>query len=338
MDACDFSGSTASNLVHASPAVTLRNSILGDNNHGLAGFNVSSLLGVGVHTCASIPGQLSCTVPEECGDAGNGMGVLCPSFTVAATGGVFSLDPSDGAPPSMVELTVAASAASMTTSLSGSTPVVYYPELVTQELVLRHTSDTGVENNLMEGAGDVLWELQMTGGGDGGGGTEAGQSADKNGEFMGMSLDNFTWTALPYSGFLVRGQEVKIQLVGSPPLPLDPSTPFAVYNGEVSAEFKVMWSMDEPDSAVASSVVSVESMFYYCRGGSYWDGEKCISCAEEMATMTAGEGALDCSAPGVTLDTLPLAEGKSRRRKLICMRTVRDTGQLEFRFGQFCDS
>lgn len=127
-----------------------------------------------------------------------------------------------------------------------------------------------------------------------------------------MSLDNFMWTALPTCGFLVRRQEVTIQLVGNPPLPLDPSYPFAVYTGKVSAQFQVDWWTEGPESAVSSSVSSVESMFYYCRQGSYWDGLVCISCAEVMGRMTAGENSLDYSVPGVTLETPPLAEGENR--------------------------
>ncbi|CAN0265527.1 unnamed protein product, partial [Pylaiella littoralis] len=307
MDVCYFSTSTAPNLVYASPIATIRNAILGDNNLAAEGFNASSLLGVGMHTCASIPRELSCTVPEECGDAEHGMGVLCPSFTEAATGGVFSLATADGASPSTLELIVATSAARVTASLS-ETQVVYYPELVTQELLLRHNAGAGVEDDPTEGAGDVLWELRRTDGG-GGGGTEGGQSEDETGVFTGISPDNFTWTAVPSSGFLVRGQQVAIQLVGYPPLPLDPSTPFTVYNGEVSAEFQVVWWMEEPDSAVASSVVLVKSMFYYCREGFFWDGETCVSCVQQMATIPGGDGALNCSVPGVTLNTLPLSEG-----------------------------
>ncbi|CAN0240311.1 unnamed protein product [Pylaiella littoralis] len=307
MDVCDFSGSTTPTLVHASRAVTIRNAILGDNNRGQAGFNASSLLGVGVHTCTSIPEELSCTVPDKCLDADNGMGVLCPSFTEAAAGGLFSLAAiADESSPYTVELTVTTSSANLTSSLS-EVQVVYHPELVTHELALRHTASTGVENDPIEGAGGVLWELQRMY--DDGGDSEGGQSADENGEFTGISPDNFTWTALPSSGLLVWGQEVTIQVVGNPPLPLDPSAPFAVYNGEVSAEFSVLWWMEEPDSAVASSVVTVESMFYYCREGYFWDGETCVSCVEEMAAIDEGEGALDCSIPGVTLDTLPLAKG-----------------------------
>ncbi|CAM9678213.1 unnamed protein product [Pylaiella littoralis] len=306
IDLCDFSGSTTPTLVYASGAVTIRNAILGDNNRGQAGFNASSPLGVGVHTCASIPEKLSCTVPDKCRDANDGIGVLCPSFTEAATGGLFSLATANGSVPDTVELTVTISVASVTSSLS-EIQVVYHPELVTRELALRHTASTGVDGDPAEGAGGVLWELRRIY--DDGGDAEGGQSADETGMFTGISPDNFRWTALPSSGFLVRGQEVTIQLVGIPPLPLDPSAPFAVYNGEVSANFSVMWWMEEPDSAVASSVATVESMFYYCRKKYFWDGETCVLCAQKMAEIPNGEGALDCSVPGVTLDTLPLAKG-----------------------------
>lgn len=318
LDACDFSGSGTPTLVHASrTAATIRNAVLGDKNYDRAGFNASSLLGVGVHGCASLPPELGCTVPDDCVDAENGMGVLCPAFVEAATRGVFALTNADASSPSSssaaapaVELSVVTTESSQTSEVQDGSPVFYYPDVVTRELVLRRPATATQEENGLGGAGGVLWELRRTDGdGDAGGASDLGEAADKDGVFGGMSLDNFTWTAVPWSGYLVRGQEVTIKLVGTPPPPRDPSSQFAVYNGEVSAEFRVVSRTAEADSSVASGAAAVESMFYYCRDGAYWGGDGCVSCAEEMATMFAGEGALDCSVPGVTLDTLPLAKG-----------------------------
>lgn len=325
MDACDFSGSGTPTLVHASRAVAIRNAILGDKNFDRAGFNASSLLGVGVAGCASLPAGLGCAAPEECVDAENGMGVLCPAFVEAATGGVFALTDTDASSSSSaaagalraVELSVVApesSSSSPSSSQTADATVFYYPDVVTRELVLRRpaTAAQGDQESGLGGAGGVLWELRRTDGNaevDGFGG-----GADEDGVFAGMSVDNFTWTAVPWSGFLVRGQEVTIRLVGTPPPPEDPSRPFAVYNGEVSAEFRVVSRTAEADSTVASRAAAVDSTFYYCQDGAYWDGEGCVSCMEEMATMVAGEGALECSVPGVTLETLPLAKGDMLRR------------------------
>eukprot|EP00752_Nemacystus_decipiens_P008583 g7664.t1 len=323
MDACDFGGSGTPTLVHASgKAATVRNAILGDKNFDRAGFNASSLLGVGVAGCASLPAGLGCTLPEECVDAENGMGVLCPAFVDAATGGVFALTAAAGAPSSTsaaaapaVELSVVApESSSQTSEAQNDADVFYYPDVVTREVVLSYPDTTeGQQEQIGSGGGvGALWELRRTDGdGDGevGDADSLGRAADGDGTFPGMSLDNFTWTAVPLSGFLVRGQEVTIRLEATPPPPEDPLRPFAVYNGEVSAEFQVVWRTAEADSTVASAAAAVGSMFYYCQDGSYWDGESCVSCAEEMATMVDGAGALECNVPGVTLDTLPLATG-----------------------------
>lgn len=324
LDACDFSGSGTPTLVHASSrtATVVRNAILGDRNFGRAGFNASSLLGVGVHGCASLPEGLGCAAPEECVDAENGMGVLCPAFVEAATGSVFALtsaeasaaaSSSSSAAAPAVELSVVGSESPSSAAPDGDASVFYYPDVVTRELVLRlPAATTQEEDNAMGGAGGVLWDLRRTDGaaaaaaGDSG---AVGEAAGEDGAFAGMSPDNFTWTAVPWSGFLVRGQEVTIKLVGTPPPPEDPSSRFAVYNGEVGAEFRAVTRTAEADSSAASGPAAVESIFFYCRDGAYWDGEGCVSCAEEMATMVGGEGALECSVPGVTLETLPLARG-----------------------------
>ena len=327
MDACDFSGSVTPALVRASrTAVTIRNAILGDKNFDRAGFNASSQLGVGVAGCADLPEGLGCSRPAECVDAENGMGVLCPTFVEAATGSLFALtdDAADASSTSsaaaaaaVVELSVVAPESSSSQASEaqddGDASVFYYPDVVTRELVLRRPAATAAqedeEQGGLGGAGGVLWELRRT---DGEVGDGFGQAADDDGAFPGVAPDNFTWTAVPPSGFLVRGQEVTIRLVGTPPPPADPLSPFAVYNGEVSGEFRVVSRTAEADSSATSGAAAVESMFYYCRDGSYWDGEGCVSCAEEMATMAAGEGALECSVPGVTLETLPLARGDER--------------------------
>ncbi|CAN0395186.1 unnamed protein product, partial [Ectocarpus sp. 12 AP-2014] len=322
LDVCDFSGSGTPTLVRASRAVAIRNAVLGDQNFGRAGFNASSLLGVGAHGCSSLPEGLSCSVAEECVDAENGMGVLCPSFTEAATGGLFSLadvkDEDDRVGFSTVELVSSSSAgstssssasASSSSSSSFATAEVYYPDLVTHELVLRYSSSEEEEAAAAAAAAagsqlGVLWRLQRT---DGDGGAQAAD--DETGAFEGAAPDNFTWTAVPWSGYLVRGQEVTIQLVGTPPPPPDPSAAFAVYNGEVAAEFRVVTRTAAADSAAASVAAGVERTFYYCAAGLYWDGEACVTCAQAMATMADGEDSLECSVPGITLDTLPLAEG-----------------------------
>lgn len=342
MDACDFSGSGTPTLVHASrAAVTVRNAILGNKNFDRAGFNASSLLGVGVAGCASLPEGLACTPPADCVDAENGMGVLCPAFVEAATGSLFALtdaaaagasssssSSASAATATAVELSVVAPESSLSSASAASSqtseaqddggddddaPVFYYPDVVTRELVLRRPATAAAQEEEQQsglgGAGGVLWELRRTDGDGSESGDGFGQAADEDGAFPGMSPDNFTWTAVPPSGFLVRGQEVTVRLVGTPPPPADPRTPFAVYNGEVGAEFAVVSRTAEAGSTAASAAAAVRSMFYYCRDGSYWDGDGCVSCAEEMATMAVGEGALECSVPGVTLETLPLARG-----------------------------
>ncbi|CAN0176193.1 unnamed protein product, partial [Scytosiphon promiscuus] len=286
LDACDFRGSRTPSLVAASgSAATIRNAVLGDNNFESVGYNASSPLGEGVNDCESLPAELSCAAPEECADAGNGMGVVCPAFTEETT----------------------------------------YGTVVVKELTLRHAASEGSPEGeddddyidegmatILAGAGGVLWELRKTDGADDSDAALTGVASDGKGAFAatGTSPDNFTWTAVPWSGLLVEGQKVTIRLVGTPPPPPDPSHPFAVYNGEVAAAFRVVYRTAEADStAVSEGAASVASMYYYCAQGSYWDGEGCVSCAEEMAEMSAGEDALDCSMPGVTLDTLPLAEG-----------------------------
>lgn len=314
LDACDFSGSTAPNLVHEYRMVTIWNAILGGNNYdnGRAELNTSRPLGVGLNNCAPIPADLSCTVSEACEDARSGAGVRRPSFTEAATGEAFSLATSNVSSPSTAELAVPASsssAASETSHLSEYAQAVY-PKLVTRELVLRHIRGTGGEDkDPTEGAGGMLWEIRRTD--SGGGDAEGDQRAGRGGKFPRVVPENFMWMAVPTSGFLVQGEEVTIQLVGTPPLVLDPSAPFASapFTRDVSADFQVVWWTVSPDSTAASSVVSVESMFCYCGVGSYWYGGECVCCAEVMANVSADEGALDCSVLGVTLETLPLAKG-----------------------------
>lgn len=342
LDAWDFRGSGITSLVQASGgSATIRNAVLGDNNFASVGFNASAPLGDGVNGCASLPPELSCAAPEECADNGNGMGVLCPAFTEAATFGAVSLGTGDGdalgdggsssVSTSMVELGVVADAGGAS-SLSDDSTAVYYPSLVVEELTLRHASREDGDDDegmaaILAGAGGVLWELRRTDGLDsegGGGAASNGVAPDENGAFPATeatSADNFTWTAVPWTGFLVGGQEVTIRLVGTPPPPPDPSYPFAVSNGEVGAEFRVVYRTASTDAAVSEgSAAAVASMFYYCGQGDYWDGGACVSCAEEMAEMSAGEDALDCSMPGVTLDTLPLAEGEEGGGKVVHSR------------------
>lgn len=324
LDAWDFRGSKTPSLVMASGSATIRNAVLGDNNFESVGFNASSMLGEGVNDCESLPTELSCLTPDACADAGNGMGVVCPAFTEATTYGAVSLtNVGDDDASSMVEIGVAGSA---TSSLSGD-QAFYHPDVVIKELTLRHASseassqddengftDEGMAT-ILAGAGGVLWELRRTDGvndndNQDDGAVSTGVAPDENGAFVAASADNFTWTAVPWSGFLVEGQEVTIRLVGTPPPPPDPAYPFAVYNGEVGAEFQAVYrTADAGSTVVSEGSAAVAAMFYYCEQGSYWDGEACVSCAEEMAEMSAGEDALECSMPGVTLDTLPLAEG-----------------------------
>ena len=351
LDACDFRGSGTPTLVRASgrDGATVRNAVLGDKNHARAGFNASTPLGVGVRGCASLPEGLGCADPEECVDAENGMGVLCPAFEVAATGGEFALagdgDDADAAATPVVDLSVVApeSPSGDEEEEEEAAVVFYYPELVTKELVLRQPAVSSLEDGaeVSGGEGGVLWELRRTDGGGGGGGgdgdAELGLAADENGTFAGVSADNFTWTAVPRSGQLVAGQEVTVKLVGTPPPPLDPTRPFAVYNGPVSAEFRVVSrTAAGADSSVASAPAAVGAMFYYCKDGSFWDGAGCVSCAEEMATMAGGEGALDCTMPGVTLDTLPLAEGERKSRPAPARTRKRDATRLVGRVRVLC--
>ncbi|CAM9799212.1 unnamed protein product, partial [Ascophyllum nodosum] len=118
------------------------------------------------------------------------------------------------------------SASSSSTSPSSAQDAVYFPDLVIQELTLRYSlaggEESGSNNNgswsswdggdtVGMGENAVLWELRSSDG------TQYGGSPTGNGSFAGISADNFSWVVMPTSGVLVKGKEVVITLVGSPP-------------------------------------------------------------------------------------------------------------------------
>ncbi|CAN0067497.1 unnamed protein product, partial [Laminaria digitata] len=116
----------------------------------------------------------------------------------------------------------------------------------------------------------------------------------------------------PSVGYLQRGEELTVTLVGTPPSPPIASLPSLVYNGDVTMAFQVLSrTADGGDSSAAmSAVMTMDAKYYNCEAGSYWGKDSsCVSCAEQMATMADGDGVLECTLPGITLDTLPLTEG-----------------------------
>lgn len=333
MDSCDFSQSGAGALVRASQLAVVRNGVLGDVNYAYVGYNSSALLGVGTYTCDTLPADKACMVEDECVDAENGMGVLCPTFLAGATGQEISIagtgfSSSSSSSTASARVELGASAATVEEGFEEDDDgAVYYPDLVVRELVITHPSagdasagDDGAPDSsttvstavggvgTITGAEGVLWELERANEDEGSSGNAV--TAGSSGDVNGMSEGNFTWTAVPSSGILARGQSVTIRVVGTPPPPEDPEFPSAVYNGRVSAEFHVVSRSAGAESSATSESVALETMFYYCRTGSFWDGDRCESCAEMMASITEGSGALECTAPGLTLDTLPLAAGE----------------------------
>lgn len=325
LDTCDFSESTSAVLISASREVTVRNAIMGVKNYAYVGYNSSASFAVEAHTCASLPNASACLDEGECLDAANGMGVLCPSYVAAATGETVALVGTGGSSAaSVVSLSVRSSSESESNSESESrsesgtveVDTVYYPDLVVQEIVLSlpfsgevssgSASDGSTEGSeggvLTEG---VVWELRHSDG------SEEGASADEDGSFSGLSGDNFSWSAVPSAGYLPRGQEMTITLVGMPPPPPIASLPSLVYNGDVTAAFQVLSRTAEGGSSAMSAAMRLNAHYYNCEAGSYWgEDSKCVSCAEQMAAMADGDGVLECTEPGITLDTLPLTEGE----------------------------
>ena len=338
LDSCDFSDSTSDVLISASREVTVRNAIMGDKNYAYVGYNSSANFAVDAHTCASLPEASACLIEGECVDAANGMGVLCPSYVAEATGETVSLVGAGGgsSTTSVVSVFVRSSnsesehksesisefGSDEQSEESGSVDIdaaVYYPDLVVQEIVLSlplsGQSDSGsgssstAYNVTEEEEGvftdGVLWELRYPDG------SEYGTGADEDGLFSGLSRDNFSWTAVPSVGYLQRGEEVTVTLVGTPPPPSIASLPSLVYNGDVAMAFQVLSRTAEEESWAMSEVVAMESIYYNCAAGSYWGNDSsCVSCAEQMAAMADGDGVLECTTPGITLDTLPLTEGE----------------------------
>lgn len=310
MDACDFSQSSNTILLSSSEKATIRNAILGDKNYASTGYNTATIFGSDTNTCTTLSEPYSCFSNEremDCVDADYGMGVLCVDYIAAATGEAVSLSRGN----SSVEL-ISNFVPTSSTSWSPGKSTVYYPDLVEKELTLRYIVDSssGSEwssegEGVMESATDaVLWELQSFNGSNGG-------LPSENGVFNNLSPDNFSWVAMPSSGVLVKGQELTISLVATPPPVRYPQRPSAVYNGNVSATFLVVSRTAEAGSTATSRVAEIMAAFFYCSAGDYWDGEECVSCVELMSTMTNGKGSLECDMPGVTLDTLPLAAGET---------------------------
>ena len=314
LDACDFRQSSGATLFRAQRPATIRNAILGDGNYASLGSNAS--FGFTASTCSTLSEDYSCLDNEQeddCVDAEYGMGVLCTRYIAAATGAEVSLS---GVGSSIEVVTSSASSSSSSPSSPSPTgKAVYFPELVVAELTLRYSDDetsngiNGSSSSLeimdvaVMGADAVLWELRSSDG------TEYGGLPTSNMHFAAVSADSFTWVAMPISGVLVKGQEVTINFVGTPPPPSDPSRPSAMYNGEVSAAFHVLSRTAKAGAAIVSSTASFGATFYYCRIGAYWDGQKCVLCVELMSAMADGDGSLECDMPGVTLETLPLAAG-----------------------------
>ena len=312
MDACDFSQSSNTVLFRALRPATVRNAILGDNNYASLGNNASSLFGFDAYACTTLPEAYSCIdngeIEEECVDADYGMGVLCAAYTAAATEENVSLGGGD----SSVELVVPTSTTASSSSSLSAEDAVYYPQEVTQELTLRYSSGGDVESDssgsevaVVMGEDAVLWQLRSS--------NRAVHEGEPigNGSFTGVSNDNFSWVAIPASGVLVKGQEVTISFVGTPPPPQDPRRPSAVYNGNVSAAFHVLSRTAEAGTWAVSSTTAFEATFYYCPAGAYWDGEQCVLCVELMSVIVDGDESLECDMPGVTLETLPLATGEA---------------------------
>ena len=314
LDACDFRQSSGSTLFRAQRPVTIRNAILGNGNYASLGSNAS--FGFTASTCSTLSEDYSCLDNEQeddCVDAEYGMGVLCTRYIAAATGAEVSVS---GVGSSIELVTSSASSSSSSTSSTSPTgKAVYFPELVVAELTLRYSDDetsngiNGSSSSLgrmdvaVIGADAVLWDLRSSDG------TEYGGLPTSNMHFAAVSADNFSWVAMPISGVLVKGQEVTINFVGTPPPPSDPNRPSAMYNGEVSAAFHILSRTAKVGAAIVSSTASFGTTFYYCRIGAYWDGQKCVLCVELMSAMADGDGSLECDMPGVTLETLPLAAG-----------------------------
>lgn len=334
LDTCDFSESASVRLISASREATVRNAIMGERNYAYVGYNSSASFAMRAHTCASLPNASACLGEGECLDAANGMGVLCPSYVAAATGETVALV---GASGSSAAYAVSISARSSSESESNSeeqsesgsgsesgtvgVDTVYYPDLVVQEFVLSlpfsgeissgssdsgSTSDDSTEGYeggvLTEG---VVWELRLSDE------SEEGLGAQEDGVFSGVSRDNFSWSAVPSAGYLQRGEEMTITLVGTPPPPPFASLPSLVYNGDVTMAFQVRSRTADGGSSAMSAAMRMDATYYNCEAGSYWsDDSSCVSCAEQMAAMADGDGVLECTEPGITLDTLSLTEGK----------------------------
>lgn len=152
----------------------------------------------------------------------------------------------------------------------------------------------------------VLWEFRPFNE------SEYGGTSTDNGLFYYISADNFPWVAMPVARTLVKGQDVTIRLIGSPPPVKDSRRPSVVFNEEVSTTFHVLSCVAETGLTMDTKFI-VRVFFYYCPVGAYWDGQSCVSCVDLMSAMTDTKESLECDITGVTLETLPLAPGTQER-------------------------
>lgn len=228
LDSCDFSRSTASMLLQtASHPATVRNAVVGSLNYKAAEYNSSERFAATAYTCATLPAESACLAAPDsppssstfdgddddalasaafCVDADNGMGVICSSFSTSATGDPVSLE---GSPE--LEFTRDVSASELNNQI-----VFFHPDPVSQVFTLRWLSTSGGEDGEFIGgsnedamvlggevAGTVLWELRFADG------TDEGAAVGEDGQFKGDTEDKFSWQAVPSSGLLAAGGEVK---------------------------------------------------------------------------------------------------------------------------------
>ncbi|CAM9095530.1 unnamed protein product, partial [Laminaria digitata] len=343
-DDCDFSGSTASQLVYAEPhsTVVIRNTVLGDNNY-LPLAKASSLAGE-LPTADSLT-NANTTCRDRGGQASQDDTSSSPSSPSTSSSDVSPKNSSSPCSEGSVCLEgdlgvycqcylqrstskqrcVNGDAAALNLTTQNEPGTMFFPEMLEGDLLLSHVAHS-ITNTSSSSGGDGDGSGDVTHGG-GQFGVVWSVAAPKS-SVSGTSM--MDWTVFPSTGLLLPGESITLRVV---------TLPSTSFDGTASVTFKATGltsgtspsaSQHSNESSLLKDVsgwgsnakgsASFNVTFYHCATGQAWsptasssldcsEGDTCASCQLCSDVVKKEPEGVNCAEPGATLQTLPVKEG-----------------------------
>eukprot|EP00752_Nemacystus_decipiens_P007772 g6941.t1 len=314
LDDCDFCDATGELLVKSDGQTpVIRNAILGDRNYLYDELTLMRVPMINVNvTCEDFveeggggnPPSSPCSEGSTClnGD----LGVYCLCYMREST----SEQTCVGGDPQSLHLTTAVKPAT-----------AFYPEELEGYLALSLdlAPDTSINSDSSAGALGMSSSIEGTGAGVLWNISTLSVVSYQDDQIIGTGL--MDWMAFPANGLLLPGQSITVRVVSLPSI----DGLVTVNFGADGRAFVPVDLHGEDDTAlfeISQETAAFDAEFYHCEADQLWcdfdDLRSDMSstftsggffCARCIDAVEAGAEGLDCSAPGATVESLPIKEG-----------------------------